>query len=66
MRLAAEATADAQEVIASLDGDLTLREVIAATGDRLGLSDEELDRLGNEAVDLVVLLIELGALEVER
>jgi methylase of polypeptide subunit release factors len=65
MRLAADATADAQEVIASLDGSLTLREVIVATGDRLGLSDEELDRLENEAVDLVVLLIELGALEVD-
>jgi methylase of polypeptide subunit release factors len=63
MRLAAEATADAQEVIASLDGDLTLREVIAATGDRLGLSEDELDQLEDEALELVVLLIELGALE---
>jgi methylase of polypeptide subunit release factors len=65
MRLAAEATADAQEVIASLDGELTLREVLEATGDRLGLSDDELGQLEKEVVDLVVLLIELGALEVK-
>jgi methylase of polypeptide subunit release factors len=66
MRQAVDATADAQEVIASLDGGLTLRGVLEATGERLGLSDDELDRLEDEAVDLVVLLIELGALEVHR
>jgi methylase of polypeptide subunit release factors len=64
MKQAVDATADAQEVIASLDGGLTLRGVLEGTGDRLDLSDDELSRLQNEVVDLVELLVELGALQV--
>jgi methylase of polypeptide subunit release factors len=64
MKWAVDATADAQEVIASLDGGLTVGAVIEATGDRLGLSDDELAQLEDEVLDLVELLIELGALKV--
>ena len=64
MKQVVEATADAQEVIASLDGELPLRDVLEATGDRLGLSDDELERLQDEVVDVVELLIELGAVAV--
>ena len=59
---AVDVTADAQEVIASLDGGLTLGAVIEATSDRLGLSDEELAQLQDEALDVSRLLLELGAL----
>lgn len=62
MKQAVDATADAQEVIASLDGGLSVRAVIEATGDRLGLSDEELAQVEGEVVQLVELLMELGAL----
>jgi len=62
MKQAVDATADAQEVIASLDAGSTLRAVVEATGDRLGLSDEELAQLEEEVLQLVELLIELGAL----
>jgi methylase of polypeptide subunit release factors len=64
MKQAVEATADAQEVIASLDGARTLRGVLEATGDRLGFSDDEIAQLQDEVVDVVELLIELGAVEV--
>lgn len=64
MKQAVEASADAQEVIASLDGGLILRGVLEATGDRLGLSDDELDALQDEVLDVVEVLVELGALEV--
>jgi hypothetical protein len=64
MKQAVEASADAQEAIASLDGGLTLRGVLEATGDRLGLSDDELDALQDEVLDVVEVLVELGALEV--
>jgi methylase of polypeptide subunit release factors len=64
IKLAAEASADAQEVIASLDGELTVEDVLEATADRLGLANDELDQLEDEVTDLVELLIELGALEV--
>ena len=63
MKLMVDASADAQEVIASLDGELTVSTVVEATADRLGFSHEELVQLQDEAVDLVELLIELGALE---
>jgi methylase of polypeptide subunit release factors len=65
MKQAVDATADAQEVIASLDGGLTLRGVLEATGDRLALADDELAQLQDEVVDLVELLIELGALQMK-
>jgi methylase of polypeptide subunit release factors len=65
IKLAADASADAQEAIASLDGGLTLRRVLETTGDRLALSDEEFDEWEDEVVDLVILLIELGALQVK-
>jgi len=66
MKQALDASADAQEVIASLDGGLTLRGVLEATGDRLDLSDDELEQLQDEVVDVVELLIELGAAEVKQ
>jgi methylase of polypeptide subunit release factors len=65
IKLAADASADAQEAIASLDAGLTLRRVIETTGDRLALSEEEFDEWEDEVVDLVILLIELGALQVK-
>jgi hypothetical protein len=65
MKLAVDATADEQEVIASLDADLTLRAVVEATADRLGFSDEELAQLQSEVVAVVELLIELGALNLK-
>jgi methylase of polypeptide subunit release factors len=65
IKLAADASADAQEAIASLDGELILRRVIETTGDRLALSEEEFDEWEDEVVDLVILLIELGALQVK-
>ena len=64
MKQAVDATADAQEVIASLDGSLSLRAVIEATGDRLGLSDDELSQLESEVLDVTHVLLEIGALEV--
>jgi hypothetical protein len=39
--------------------------VLEATADRLGFSDDELDQLEDEVVDLVELLIELGAVAVK-
>jgi hypothetical protein len=39
--------------------------VIETTGDRLALSEEEFDEWEDEVVDLVILLIELGALQVK-
>ena len=65
MKQAVDATADAQEVIASLDGSLSLRAVIEATGDRLGLSDGELSQLESEVLDITHVLLEIGALEVK-
>ena len=65
MKQAVDATADAQEVIASLDGSLSLRAVIEATGDRLGLSDDELSQLESEVLDVTHVLLEIGALEVK-
>lgn len=59
---AVDASADAMEVIASLDSRLRLDEVIDATADRLALSDEEAETLAAEALDLVRELLEIGAL----
>ena len=59
---AVDATADAQEFVASIDSRLRLTEVIAATADRLGLDDEEAQTLAEEAVDVTRELLELGAL----
>jgi hypothetical protein len=41
---------------------MRLGEVIAATADRLDLSDEEARTLSEEAVDVTRELLELGAL----
>ena len=59
---AVDASADAQEFVASLDSRLRLAEVIDTTADRLGLSDEEARTLSEEALDVTRELLELGAL----
>jgi methylase of polypeptide subunit release factors len=59
---AVDASADAQEVIASLDSRMRLDEVIGTTADRLGLLDDEVGALREEALGLVRDLLELGAL----
>jgi methylase of polypeptide subunit release factors len=59
---AVEASADAQELVASLDSRMRLGEVIDTTADRLGLSDEETRTLSEEALHVTHTLLELGAL----
>jgi methylase of polypeptide subunit release factors len=59
---AVDASADVQEVIASLDSRMRLGEVIDTTADRLGLLDDEVGTLREEALDAVTELLELGAL----
>jgi methylase of polypeptide subunit release factors len=59
---AVDVSADAQEVIASLDNSMTLGDVIDTTARRLGLEDEEVDALREESLDVVRELLELGAL----
>jgi SAM-dependent methyltransferase len=59
---AVDASADAQEVVASLDSRMRLGEVVDTTADRLGLSDEEARTLSEEALDVTRELLELGAL----
>ncbi|MBA3735402.1 MAG: methyltransferase [Actinobacteria bacterium] len=59
---AVDASADVQEVIASLDSRLRLSEVVDTTADRLGFDDEEIEALREEAVEVTRELLELGAL----
>jgi hypothetical protein len=59
---AVEASADAQEFVASLDSRMRLGEVIDTTADRLGLSEEEARTLSEEALHVTHVLLELGAL----
>jgi methylase of polypeptide subunit release factors len=59
---AVDASADVQEVVASLDSRMRLSEVIATTADRLGLLDDEVGTLREEALDVIRDLLELGAL----
>ena len=59
---AVDASADAQEIVASLDSRMRLGEVIDTTADRLGLSDEEARTLSEEALEVTRELLELGAL----
>jgi hypothetical protein len=59
---AVDVSADAQEVIASLDSRLRLGEVIDTTADRLGLDDEETEALRDESLEVTRELLELGAL----
>ena len=59
---AVDASADAQEFVASIDSNMRLGDVIAAAADRLDLSDEEARTLGEEALDVTRELLELGAL----
>jgi methylase of polypeptide subunit release factors len=59
---AVDASADVQEVVASLDSRMRLSEVIDATADRLGLLDDEVGTLREEALDVTRELLELGAL----
>jgi SAM-dependent methyltransferase len=61
---AVDVTADVQEVVAMLDPALRLREVIGAAADRLGIFEEELPSLREEALDVTRELLELGALRV--
>jgi methylase of polypeptide subunit release factors len=57
-----DASADVQEVVASLDSRMRLREVIDTTADRLGLLDDEVATIREEALDVTRELLELGAL----
>lgn len=59
---AVDVTADAQEVIASLDSGMTLGDVLATTARRLGFEDDEIDALREETLEVVGELLELGAL----
>jgi methylase of polypeptide subunit release factors len=59
---AVDASADVQEVVASLDSRMRLSEVIDTTADRLGLLDDEVGTLREEALDVIRDLLELGAL----
>ena len=59
---AVDASADVQEVVASLDSRMRLSEVIDTTADRLALLDDELGTLREEALEVVRDLLELGAL----
>lgn len=61
-----EATPRTLDVVASLDGGATLRDVVQDTADRLGLSEPETTRLGQEALDVAEELLELGALRFEN
>ncbi len=59
---AVDASADVQEVVASLDSRMRLNEVIDTTADRLGLLDDEVGTLREESLDVIRELLELGAL----
>jgi hypothetical protein len=59
---AVDASADAQEFVASIDSRMRLDEVIDTTADRLGLSEDEEEALRGEALDVTRELLELGAL----
>jgi hypothetical protein len=59
---AVDASADVQEVVASLDSRMRLGEVIDTTADRLGLLDDEVATLHEDALHVVRELLELGAL----
>lgn len=59
---AVDASADVQEVVASLDSRMSLSEVIDTTADRLGLLDDEVGTLREEALEVTRELLELGAL----
>jgi hypothetical protein len=59
---AVDASADVQEVVASLDSRMRLSEVIDTTADRLGLLDDEVATIREEALDVIRELLELGAL----
>jgi methylase of polypeptide subunit release factors len=59
---AVDASADVQEVVASLDSRMRLSEVIGTTASRLGLLDDEIATLRDETLDTVRELLELGAL----
>jgi methylase of polypeptide subunit release factors len=59
---AVDASADVQEVVASLDSRMRLSEVVETTADRLGLLEDEVETLREEALDVARELLELGAL----
>lgn len=59
---AVEAPPRTLDVVASLDGTTTLREVVEATAASLGLTEGDTKRLRREALELTRELLELGAL----
>jgi methylase of polypeptide subunit release factors len=58
-----ETTAEALELLASLDGSETLAEVVDDVAHRFSLDGRERASLEREAIDLAEELLELGALE---
>jgi methylase of polypeptide subunit release factors len=58
-----ETTAEALELVASLEGDATLGDVIDDVAHRFSLSTRETAALRREALELTEELLELGALE---
>lgn len=59
---AVEVTADAQEVVTSLDSGMSLDDVVEATARRLDFEDDEVGELREETLEVVAELLELGAL----
>lgn len=57
-----EAAARALEIVASLDGDASLGDVVRVTAQRFELSENETSRLRREALKVTRELLELGAL----
>jgi hypothetical protein len=53
---------DVLDVVAALDGDTPLRDVIEEAADRLGLPANERAQLERDAVEAARELLELGAL----
>jgi methylase of polypeptide subunit release factors len=53
------------DVVASLDGQARLGEVIRTVADRLGLSKRETSRLERDALSVIHELLELGALQLD-
>lgn len=60
---ALETSSTGLDIVASLDGRASLREVIAETADELGLSQQETTQLRRETLRLARELLELGGLE---
>jgi methylase of polypeptide subunit release factors len=61
-----EATPRVLDVIASLDGNTGLGDVVQASADRLRLSEQETSQLRRDALEAARELLELGALEFDE